>query len=405
MKQIIYLSVLRGKSKEALDGKYYEWITNTAQYKYMQSSGLVNKSVQLKKDYSPDTIQQVELNNGSTELVVDVSVGKGKTYLNLENLISTANKYSGADIPFYITIPDLSSLGYNANIIKANYRNILSAGIPLHIPTTVDNFTANIYSTAKADGNLLASFSLDTFLEKIEHLKDTDIKKWRGYATDTGFSQAFLDAYYLHQNFLIGDKEALLLSGLSRKTFSVKWKQLENQPYKPNLLYALSQEELSTSGDLYMLYDLDLIWHERYEKITGYKVDGYYKLPRRCGKLPSYIRTYEYAFLLDNPLSLKTSTKELKPLSNEELNSILLKPISAKEMLDLRDNHDIPLLAPETFKCYVCRELEANDKCYQKHLTEGYDSKLCSAIQQALGNPDTTDEDRNSFLMNYIETI
>lgn len=386
-KNFIYLSLLRGKAKEDLEGHYSDWIQNTAQYKAMVTDGLIPASFSLPADFTPDTTI-VEVSNNQF-LVFDIVWGKGKNFTNLNHVIDLAKIEN-----LFITLHDISALGNNLETIQTNYIRLIDANIPIYIPNHADN---NHLSTAIKIGNYQPDYKEEHYKSLILSLSESHIKKWRGYGTETGYTQQFLDAYYLHKNFLIGDTEALLLSGLSINIFAKKWKQLENEPYKPYLHYRFPEDSPTEVG-IYMLLDLDECWHEYYQKLTGYDVTGYYKLPRRCGRIPEYIKTYQHA-LLSKTADLST------PITADELKRLLSMEITPRQTMDLHKKFDIPLLMPEILKCYFLREKAANEKDYQKYLSDRYDSSLCEAIRKSFSKNADLSQDRASFLNNYIKNL
>jgi len=390
--KIAYISFVHGKSsKDTKDIEQHIKATTqyTQQIACFKEKGISANYESHKIDAEKKITSELE-----DSFVVDVIVGHGKKYWKLESLIKYVKENEEAKI--CLCIQHISSLGSNVELIRDNYCRLVDTGIPIWI---LEDDAASIpYSTYNIVTDSLIS---DTELKarKAAILEnDIPIKKWTGKNFDLGYSQAFIDAYLLQQNFIIDEAEAILLSGLSPSVFRTKWKKLETAIYQ-RVTYnfgELDKSENSQSG-LYineMFYEIEELWHEIYGPMLGRTLEEFENLPRRCRLIPEYVYKYQ-AYLL----GLDVSSKKV---DSTKLRQLLSSDFEDK-LPEISNQHNIPERIPSrTLRKYLIRELAALEKEYNTYSPKYRNSDLCNAITTTFSNKKLPQEEHDIFLYNYL---
>lgn len=395
-----YISLTYGKSKEELNtkynGSYYNWIKRTTKYKkdwdFFRSIFMISDADDISVDYHP----QNPIINPDNSLIVEVLTGRSTSRVKLESLINLAETNINYRNNTMICIRSLSELGKTPAQIQKTYSDLLNANVGILIPDYTNEKTGiSSFSTCDYSFDFISDYNKNEFIRRSRLIGSDFVKKRTGENSSKGFSPAFIDAYYLHQNFLIGDREALFLSDLSINVFANKWKAMENNPFEKNYCY---------DNEWYNLEDLDKYWFAKYQKIlSDCFLHDYYNLARRCIRIPTYIRIYQN-FIFDSAYNIdifhKKELGKMPPLSPMEIEAIVRSDISDDKMFLIRNHFDIPLINITTFKKYCIRELDAIYKQYKQNYLRKNDI-LCESIQEFFLSS-KSQEEHDTFLSSHI---
>lgn len=312
---------------------------------------------------------------------------------SLINTINESIEYKGKTT---LCIYDLSAIGYNVEIVKRIYNSLIDNNIPLYILDMSTKDGISKYSTAATNKDFKKDFEPEKYKKLIDNITENDIWKWQGRSNSTPYKQSFFDAFFLHQTYTIGDKEALLLSSMSTNTFPKKWKELDFNPYSPILSYYSTEESYASGQILHMTFEeVEEKWFARNGAYINMTIEEYRKLPRRVGLIPDVVKQYQLA-LVEQPINPAISTE--RHLSIDQLKRLVQMDITLDMIMEMKNKYGLPLILPETLKKYCLREIAAYEKKYRSYMSSRIDNHLCQLILDSYQNKEYPQIDHDLFM-------